>query len=419
MYFQRHLSEVLLHFKDKILFISGPRQSGKTSLIRHDLLPDLELNMDIAQDRIIFKKFPETLLNWYDENYTEKHSKSKKPLVFIDEIHKVKNWRNILKGCFDKTSQKLRFVASGSSAFHLRKQDQGDSLAGRAIWLNLFPLSFREYIRNRAPEINLEKAWKGKSPLLEAIKSYFPHQKKLRKLWEEYSQFGSFPENLDNRDPIFLKQWLIDYQSALLDRDLKDLHVGKDVERVWNVYELLLESIGSTYSLRSISETLNISPNTAQKDLLALKQVLWGFEIPVCVLSKAKQIRKEKKFYPIDFCFNDYSSEKNSGSRFENQVACLLYRGLYSEIGGRLAPLQLGFYRDYQKREVDFVIRDKSNIFSALECKMKQKHASDAYPALQTVNAKENLVILEEEGIFEKNREMWSVSIELFAPCLE
>src|SRR3990167_8599834 len=108
----------------------------------------------------------------------------------------------------------------------------------------------------------------------------------------------------------------------MLDRDLKDLHLGKDVERIWQVYQLLLEGLGSTYSLRSLPETLQVSPNTIKNDLLALRQVLWGFELPVCVVSKAKQIRKEKKFYPIDFSFVNYTSDFEGGARFETQVAC-------------------------------------------------------------------------------------------------
>ena len=58
----------------------------------------------------------------------------------------------------------------------------------------------------------------------------------MQELWNEYYAFGSFPENLVKRDADFYKQWLLDYTLAMLGRDLKDLNVSKDVERVYQVF---------------------------------------------------------------------------------------------------------------------------------------------------------------------------------------
>ncbi len=423
MEFKRHLALSLKTFQDKLIFISGPRQAGKTFLIQHVLKPDLELNMDVSSDRLLFKKMPETILSWYEKNWGE-FSKTKlqknKPLVFLDEIHKVKSWRNLIKGTYDKTSHAIRYVASGSSAFQLRKQDKGDSLAGRAIWLTLFPLSFREYIETLDPKLRLPPPWKGQTLLKETLRALFPKQKRLRVLWNDYARYGSFPENLVKQNEVFFKQWLSDYQAAMLDRDLKDLHLGKDVERVYQVYELLLEGMGSTYSLRSLATTLGVSPNTIKSDILALKQVLWGFELPVIQASKAKQLRKEKKFYPMDFCFNDYQNSLATGSGFESTVASLLYRGLYSETSGFRSPFQLGFYRDYQKREVDFIFSQKNQILLSLECKLKLKQKShQGLNYLQRYQPRESFLLVEEANVFEIGSTISAVSIELLAACLE
>ncbi|MBI2340972.1 MAG: ATP-binding protein [Deltaproteobacteria bacterium] len=422
MIIDRAISDRLAHFKDKLLFISGPRQAGKTFIIEHQLKPALELNMDVAKDRLAFRQFPDFIVNWYRTTrgaFPRAASTRRKPLVFIDEIHKVQGWRNLIKGTYDKTKQAVNYVASGSSAFAMRRQDQGDSLAGRAVWLTLFPVTFREYVKTMAPEIVLEQPWKAQTPLTDLVRKYLPHQKRLRALWENYAAYGSFPENLVRKDPVFYRQWLEDYVAAMLDRDLKDLHLAKDVERVYHVFQLLLAGLGSTYSLRNLAETLQVSPNTVKSDIRALKQVLWGFELPVAGLSKSRQIRKEKKFYPVDFCFSRLKEPLSDGAPFECTVACLLARGLASETSEVLGRLQLGFYRDYDRREVDFVVRDKRGIRLAVECKLKVKNSSGALDYLARFRPTERILAVEEPNIFGTDRGIFSISIELLAVNLE
>ncbi len=417
----RTIDGKISHFKGKILFISGPRQAGKTFFVEHKLKPNLTLNMDVSKNRIAFKQFPDFIINWFNSNvgpFPEKGEQASKPLVFIDEIHKVVGWRNIIKGTFDRTAHAIDYVASGSSAFKLRRQDKGDSLAGRAIWLNLFPVSFREYVGTCAPEIKLPEKWKAGNSLIELCRANLNYKEQLRGLWNDYIKFGSFPECLVRRDEVFQKQWLEDYLSSMLDRDLKDLHTAKDVERVYQVFQLLLEGLGSTYSLKGMAETLGVSPNTVKSDVNALKQVLWGFDLPVANVSKAKQIRKEKKFYPMDFCFTKFNQPSAEGSSFECVAACILRRGLYDDISGILPSLDLGFFRDYAKKELDFIVRDKKNIYFAIECKLKRSSDNNLRNFL-AFKPKEAILLIEDPGIFEFQNSICAISIELLAPCFE
>lgn len=417
MFIERQIVNKFKHFEDKLIFISGPRQSGKTFIVENKLSPQLSLNMDIAKDRVIFKRLPDFVMEWFKSNTG---IFAAKPLVFIDEIHKVKGWRDIIKGTFDKTHSLINYIATGSSAFQLRKQDKGDSLAGRAIWLHLFPVSFREYVASFATDIELAGSWHCEGSLVELAKQNVKHGQRLRELWNDYVKFGSFAENLVRKDEVFYKQWLEDYLSAMLDRDLKDLHVAKDVERVYQVFQLLLEGLGSTYSLRSIAETLNASPNTIKNDINAIKQVLWGFDLPIAVVSKARQIRKEKKFYPIDHCFTSYREPIIDGSRFECIVACLLKRGLYDETTGFTAKYSLGFFRDYNQREVDFVVQKGKEIVLSVECKLKAKAGTGNLKTLSKFGPREEILLVEEKGIFQNiGGNVYAVSIELLAPCLE
>ncbi len=421
MIIKRNIINTLERFRGKLIVLSGPRQSGKTFVIKNNLSPDSILDMDIAKERLQFKQFPDFIIKWYETNIGRFPSSEvqRKPLVFIDEIHKVRGWRDIIKGTVDKTSHAIDFIASGSSAFGLRKQDKGDSLAGRAFWLTLQPVTFREYVETRAPHLKLPEPWKPGNFLIESVRGMLSHKEELRSLWNEYFAFSSFPENLVKRDPIFYEQWLKDYISAMMDRDLKDLGVSKDVERVYQVYRLLMEGLGSTYSLRSISKTLYAAVDTIKSDLNALKKVLWGWELPVASVSKAKQIRKEKKFYPMDFCFADYSEPRSEGAKFECAVACLLRRALSGFSENIPDHITFGFYRDYSKREVDFIVSLKGRISLAMECKMSivedAKSLSSFAGQLKPLEA---ILAVNEAGVFEKADNYFIASIELLASAL-
>lgn len=422
MIIKRNIINVLDKFKDKLVVLSGPRQTGKTFVINNNFHPDLLLDMDVAPDRLSFKQAPNFFANWYEKTYGAPNGPRKpdsKPLVFIDEIHKIKGWRNLIKGTFDKLSNTMDFVVSGSSAFKIRKQDIGDSLAGRAFWFCLHPVTFREYVATCNPEIKLPAPWQPGKSLIENIRDVINNKKNLRKLWDEYYSFGSYPENLVKRDADFYKQWLIDYTSAMLDRDLKDLNTSKDVERVYQVFHLLMEGLGSTYSLNSIAKTLLTKPDTIKSDVSALKQVLWGWELPVAVLSKAKQIRKEKKFYPIDFCFVDYAKPLMDGAKFETATACLLRRTLCGFREGYESGISFGFYRDYNKKEVDFVVFSKGKLYLAVECKMNMKaDVSNLISFAEKFRPDEAVMVVDDEGIFEKRDNHYIVSIELLASVL-
>ncbi len=337
----------------------------------------------------------------------------------MDEVHKVRGWRNLIKGTSDKLSQTMNFIASGSSAFKLRKQDVGDSFAGRAFWFSLHPVTFREYAETCMPETKFPERWQVGMSITEKIRDVIQHRELLRKLWNEYYTFGSFPENLVRKDVDFYKQWLLDYTSAMLDRDLKDLNVSKDVERVYQVFLLLMEGLGSTYSLKSMAETLSVKPDTVKSDVSALKQVLWGWELPVAVLSKAKQIRKEKKFYPVDFCFADYAKPIMEGARFEASVACLLRRSLCGLHEVYDPNVSFGFYRDYNKREVDLVVFSKNVFHLVVECKMNMKaDASNLISFTRQFRPKESILVVDNEGVFEKTDEHYIVSVEFLAAVL-
>lgn len=123
----------------QLVFLSGPRQVGKTTLaleIANQFKNKLYFNWDILDQKKQFIQNPTffTNLNRRDEST---------PLIILDEIHKYRHWKNYLKGIYDQYAAEFKFIVSGSGRLDLY-QKGGDSLAGRYFQLHLFPFTIAE-----------------------------------------------------------------------------------------------------------------------------------------------------------------------------------------------------------------------------------------------------------------------------------
>src|SRR3989338_2920804 len=128
---QRYLeSQVISDLQEKMVFVGGPRQVGKTFLAKKLLkkMKGVYLNWDVDEDRSRI----------LDKTFSQKH------LIVFDEIHKFRRWRNWLKGLYDGSRDKgLQILVTGSARLDLYRFG-GDSLQGRYHYLRFHPLSVAE-----------------------------------------------------------------------------------------------------------------------------------------------------------------------------------------------------------------------------------------------------------------------------------
>jgi predicted AAA+ superfamily ATPase len=130
---KRYLAEnILKDLEKKMVFVGGPRQVGKTTLALDILEGDEEhpayFNWDYAEDKrdLLAGRLP-----------------SKEPLIVLDEIHKFKQWRNFIKGLYDKKKSRVSFLVTGSARLDYYRKG-GDSLQGRYHYYRLHPFSLYE-----------------------------------------------------------------------------------------------------------------------------------------------------------------------------------------------------------------------------------------------------------------------------------
>lgn len=352
-----------------MIFLAGPRQSGKTTLaklIAGNFSNSLYWNWDIADHREQFFQ--------YNDFFTHMIRKdASAPLIIFDEIHKYKDWKNYLKGVYDQFHEEFKFLISGSGRLDIY-QKGGDSLAGRYYLFHLFPFTLSELGSSKRAFTDFLK-----NPLEVSMED----SKAREGIWRQLALLSGFPEPfLSGRETTY-RRWSGSYARQLVREDIRALTDIKAVQDIETLYTLLPSKIGSPLSVTSLAENLKVSYNTVRSWLDILERFYLTFSLPTWTGKIARAIQKEKKYYLFD-----YARIRDNAAKFENMMACELWRvvTLWNDLG--LAEFSLHFIRDKEKREVDFLVVKDGEPFLLIEAKL-----SDAQPAKPLVAFQNNLRI--------------------------
>lgn len=344
-----------------MVFISGPRQAGKTTLaeiISETYTNSLYFNWDIPDHRI------ELLNNLYFFERVKRKDTSV-PLIIFDEIHKYRDWKNYLKGIFDKFKGRYNFLITGSGRLDLY-QKGGDSLAGRYLLYHLWPFTLAELGKKN---ISIESFLNNPLQTVSGI---------TNNLWEQLNTTSGFPEPFLKGKRTSYNRWSNTYSRQIIREDIRDLSGIKNVVGLETLYYLLPEKVGSPVSIPSISDTLKVSYNTVHSWLLLLERFFLTFSITPWSKGIKRAINKERKVY-----LWDTPRIKNNGARFENSVALELYRAvtIWNDLGyGRFS---LHYIRDKEKNEIDFIITNENRPFLLIETKLASRDISKIFYKIQ------------------------------------
>lgn len=327
-YLKDHITNDL---SEKMVFLGGPRQAGKTTL-SHAILGDAD------------ESHP-GYLNWDDREDRDKILKGKFPpdqkLIVLDEIHKFRLWRGLVKGFYDKRKSIHSFLVTGSARLDYYRKG-GDSLQGRYHYYNLHPLSLGE-LTNTGEIVDINR-------LL---------------------TFGGFPEPYFTAQELHWRRWQQERIKRVIQEDLVSLEKVNEITSLELLADILPSKVGSILSVKSLSEDLNVAHNTVKRWLNILENLYVCFRISPFGAPKIRAVKKEQKLYMWD-----WSICEDKGARFENLVASQLlkYCHLIQDTEG--FKTELRYIRDTDKREVDLVvIKDKKPIF-AVECKLSDDSIS-------------------------------------------
>lgn len=318
---------------EKIVLITGPRQSGKTTLSKM-LFEDFEyFNCDLAEHRV---------------SLMEKNWRRDAGLIVFDELHKIKKWKSWLKGIYDTRGVTPPMLVTGSARLDTARK-AGDSLAGRFFQYRLHPLDIKEVKASVDPNEALERIMR----------------------------FGGFPEPFLKDEESFYNRWKRSHQDIILRQDLLDLESVRNISALETLIELVKRRVGSPISYSALAQDLQRDPKTIKRWLDLLENMYIVFKVTPYHKKIARSLLKEPKYYFYD----TGQVVGDSGVKLENAIASALIKELHylEDTFGRQCRLQ--YLRDKDGREIDFLVVMEEQPILMIEAKWADSNLSKHFAA--------------------------------------
>ncbi|MBI2027561.1 MAG: ATP-binding protein [Deltaproteobacteria bacterium] len=326
-YLQAHLTKDL---QKKMVFLGGPRQCGKTTLAEH-ILRDFPYHAD--------KKG--LYLNWDDDDHRQRILKREwsdnDELVFFDELHKFHRWKNWIKGTYDTTRAKHRFLVTGSARLDTYKRG-GDSLLGRYHYWRLHPLTLAESIKGISQG------------------DYF---KRLMTV-------GGFPEPFLDNNESESKRWRKERIERVIKDDIRDLEQLHNISALGLFLDALRRRVGGQIVFSNIEVDLQVSQKTLKRWLAIFENMYLVFAVRPFTKKLPRAIQKPPKVY----FFDNADVMGDESQRFENLVATHLLKKIHFLEDSTGDSYELRYVRDKEGREVDFLILREDKPYMLIEAKL-------------------------------------------------
>ncbi|MBI4680425.1 MAG: ATP-binding protein [Nitrospirae bacterium] len=342
----RYLTPFIVEdLKEKMVFVGGPRQVGKTTLCRNFVAlhfkGDAYYNWDNRADRraVIASIWP-----------------GDAELLIFDEIHKYRKWKGFIKGEYDKLKVIYKFLVTGSARLDLYRRGS-DSLQGRYHYFRLHPFTLAEvenipYKFSEFSELPIGKGF---------------HQSAMEML----DIFGGFPEPVTKQNKRHLRRWHNEKIERLFREDILGVEAIRDIGSMKLLGDILPLKVGSLFSLNAIREDIEVSFRAVSRWMDILEAFYYHFRIYPFASKKVRSLKKEPKLY-----LWDWSEVEDESARFENLVASHLLKFIHFITDYEGYKAELYYLRDINKREVDFLVAIGGKPWFAVEVKLNDTSIS-------------------------------------------
>ena len=332
----------------QMVFLSGPRQVGKTTIGEEVATDYLSWDDDVV--RRLVKQGQRAVVDAYGLAELREENR----VVAFDEIHKYGPWKQFLKGFYDAYSRGVKVVVTGSARLDVYKRG-GDSMMGRYFPYRMHPFSVAELLDVSLPEEGLIRA----------------PQRLADDEWEALLKFGGFPDPFVRRDVRFSRRWNALRFEQLMQSDVRDMTQIVELDQLSVLAEILNHRSGEQLVYRNLAVEVGVDEKTIKKWIKALKSLYFGFEVRPWFKNIENSLRKTAKWY-----MRDWSQIEDLGKRAETLVACHLLKAVEGWTDMGYGDFSLGYLRDKQKREVDFVVVKDGSPWFLVEVKSRDENMS-------------------------------------------
>jgi len=278
---------------EKIVILTGARRSGKTSLLLNTIK---KLTDTIHIENIIYINFEDErlslasdeldiVLQSYLELYPDKELGS--CYFFFDEIQEVDGWEKFVRRCDDSVSRHIYITGSNAK---LLGSEIATALRGRTYRIEVFPLSFKEYLSF----MNIELEYNSSS-----------NRAKIINAFDRYLRFGGFPEIVKIDDDEIKRKVLQEYYDVMIFRDILERYNQTNIHAIKYFLKRLVESVKSTISISKIHNEMKtfgfkVGKNSLYEYLEFAEAVYFALVANKYDKSIKRQELSDKKSYIID-----------------------------------------------------------------------------------------------------------------------
>jgi len=397
IFFRRDLEDKITPFlnRDEIIIVRGPRQSGKTTLMRiiaNRLKYKKEfVDFDIPGNRLAVSESP--------VEYVRRLAGNSKLALFFDEIQRLENAGELLKIIYDTFKSSVKIFATGSSSLELKQRVLG-ALVGRAIVFELYTFGFGEFVRAR--DEGLYKIFKerndsvfgfiekGVEPLHKALSN------DLLTLWKEYIVYGGYPEVVKAKDKGLKEALLENLANLYIEKDIISFFKIENTKEFENFVKIISFNDSQILKLSNLANDAGISFYKARQYLDILENTYIVKTVYPYFKNIATSIRKAPKLYFLDLGLRnimlknmlEYDKREDIGKLAENFVFIELAR----------AGKNIKYWHTKSGAEVDFVLEEQGEVVP-VEVKMGGSKAlgKSFYSFIETYKPNRALVITFDE----------------------
>ncbi|MCB4790786.1 MAG: ATP-binding protein [Elusimicrobia bacterium] len=374
----------------EIIVIMGVRRCGKSSLMR--MTAQKLLDTGIKKENILYVNFEDERFIDFDyndfdalyESFLELNKPKGKKYFFLDEIQNIKSWEKWVNRLYEFEDVKIFVTGSNTS---MLSSHVSSALTGRNRQITMYPFSFTEFLTLKKIDFSKNDLYSRNTRL------------SLKNSLNEYIQYGGFPEVAKNGDASLLEQYFKD----ILYRDVIAGHSIRNSKEIKELTLYLASNIGSIYSYKNLKEMIEVkSLNTVKNYIDILEGVFLFFRLDIFDYSIKRQIFNPSKTYMVDHALSSAVGFKvfdNNSRIYENIVYTELLRN----------NKEVYYWKSKAGKEVDFLVREGTNISSAIQVsfsvkdkKTRERELSAMSECIDTLKPKSIYLITENEEGEEK-----------------
>ena len=318
----------------EVLVVSGVRRSGKSTLLLQIAKHLIETGVDKKSILIVnledyrWEKYSLKLLEEIWETYLQNISVKGKLYLFLDEVHVIPGWERFVRSLHEKKFATI-FVSGSSSK--LLSREYATLLSGRYLELNVFPLSFEEFLifKNFLPKERVELTAKRNEVL---------------RMLTRYMKLGGFPKMVLTED----KDLLTSYFETIVIKDVAERYGIRKIEKLRKLAVFYLTNLSNRVTFNSTSKFLNLSLHTVERFSYYLEEVFMCFFVNAFSHSLKSQEKLPKKLYVIDTGLST-----SIGFKFSSDLGRIMENIVFLQL--RREGREIYYHHG---KEVDFVIKE-------------------------------------------------------------